>query len=374
MKTLGILGGGQLGMMMMPFIKAQGIHVSVLDPNPNCSCAELADTLVVGDFHNYQTVLDFGQTVDIITVEIEHINVDALEELEKQGKLVRPNSKLLRIIQNKGLQKQFFVENKIPTSEFVLVHSAAEVESHTNMLPIAQKTCTGGYDGQGVQLLKTETDLAKAFNAPSVLEKLVDIDQELSVIVAQNTQGEIKTFPTVGQDFDEQANLVKFVYAPANISSETDNQCQSIAKNIAEKFELEGILAIEFFLDTDGNTLVNEVAPRAHNSGHWSIEGAHTSQFEQLIRAIYDLELGDTNIKKPSVMVNLLGAEDHTGTPLIKNFDQYKNNPNIHLHWYNKTQTRPWRKMGHITVTADTIDQAKTLGEEVYKTVRIEAE
>lgn len=374
LQRLGILGGGQLGQMMMPTIRAFGIDVSVLDPNPECSCANLADTFVQGDFSDYQTVLDFGQTVDIITIEIEHINVDALEELEKQGKKVFPKSATIRTIQNKFLQKEFFKTHHIPTSEFIKIPGKNSVHDYADFLPAAQKSCTGGYDGQGVKLLKTEADIPHALPGETFLEKLVDIDQELSVIVARNQNGDIQTFPTVGQDFDEKANLVKFVYAPAKIPEKINEECQTLAKKIAEKFDLVGILAIEFFLDTNGNILVNEVAPRAHNSGHWSIEGAITSQFEQLIRAIFNLPLGKTDIRQPSVMVNLLGAEGHTGIPKIKNSDLVFSTPDAHLHWYGKKITKPWRKMGHITICGKTLESAKENAEKIFQAVRVEAE
>lgn len=372
--TLGILGGGQLGMMMMPAINKLEITAHILDPNPECSCANLTDNLTVGSFADYDTVLKFGQSVDIITVEIEHVNVDALEELEKQGKVVRPSSHVLRTIQDKLKQKQFFKKHNIPTSAFIEIQNKTELEKSADFLPAAQKTRTGGYDGQGVKLLKNSTDISNGFDAPSVLEKLVDIDQELSVIVARRPNGDIKTFPTVGQDFDPEANLVKFVYAPAEISAEIDQQCQDIAKKIAEKFQLEGILAIEFFLDKTGNILVNEVAPRAHNSGHWSIEGAQTSQFEQLVRAAYDLPLGNTDLIRPSVMVNLLGAPNHTGNAIIKKSADFPSSPDVHLHWYEKKLTKPMRKMGHLTVLADTLESAKQLGQKVLDSITVEAE
>ena len=324
-QKLGILGGGQLGRMMIPAIEKFGLEAYFLDPNPECPVSELTDNLVVGNFRDYETVLNFGRSVDIITIEIEHVNVEALEQLESEGKIVRPSAKLIRIIQDKGLQKQFYLDHGIPTSEFRLIESEAEIEQHTDLLPFAQKLRTGGYDGQGVKIFKKSlfnSPFGKGrdnglFNnalvGPSVLERLVDIDQELSVIVARTSAGEIKTFPTVGQTFDPEANLVKFVYAPAEISVQVDRRCQDLAKQIAEQFELEGILAVEFFLSRSGEILVNEVAPRAHNSGHWTIDGAETSQFEQLVRAVYGFDLGSTEILHPTVMVNLLGPKGFMG-------------------------------------------------------------
>ncbi|PID70066.1 5-(carboxyamino)imidazole ribonucleotide synthase [bacterium DOLZORAL124_38_8] len=375
MKTIGILGGGQLGRMMMPSIRAFGVPVHVLDPNPECPCAPLADNFVAGDFNDYQTVLDFGKKVDILTIEIEHVNVEALEQLEQQGKIVRPSSKILRMIQDKQVQKEFFVANNIPTSEFIEIQNKTELLANENFLPAVQKTRTGGYDGQGVTVLPTlEAAQSKGFDAPSILEKMVDIEQELSVIVARNKQGEIKTFPTVGQDFDPELNLVKFVYAPANISDDINNTCQKLATKIAEKLELEGILAVEFFLDQNGQVLVNEMAPRAHNSGHWSLNGAVTNQFEQLLRTVLNLPLGDTSIHTPSVMINLLGAPNNTGNAKIKGIETIMQTPNAHLFWYGKITTKPGRKMGHINILNKNLEQAKKLGDELLQQVTVIAE
>lgn len=366
---LGILGGGQLGRMMMPSLRELNISHVILDPNPTGPCHLIADEQVVGDFCDYETVLTFGQTVDTITIEIEQVNVDALEELERQGKNVFPSSKMIRIIQNKHEQKKFFIKHNIPTSDFILVSDHNELVKHTNFLPFVQKACIGGYDGQGVTILHDINSLEKRLQTESIIEKLVDIEQELSVIVARNKSGEIKTFPTVGQTFDSEANLVKFVYAPADIKTEVNELCQSIAKNLAKEFNLVGILAVEFFLNKDGKVLVNEVAPRCHNSGHWTQNSCTTSQFEQLVRAITNLPLGETNITKPSVMVNLLGPKNHTGAPQTDFFTEILKIPDTHIHWYGKTLSRPMRKMGHVNVCGLTLEEAKQKAEIIYKIV-----
>jgi 5-(carboxyamino)imidazole ribonucleotide synthase len=363
---LGILGGGQLGRMMMPTLRELNIEHSVLDPHPTCPCHQVADKHVVGDFRDYDTVINFGKNVDTITIEIEQVNVDALEELQKQGKTVWPSPAMIRLIQNKHEQKKFFIKHNIPTSDFMFVPDHTKLKNHTDFLPFAQKACTGGYDGQGVMLHRKKISLEEGLKTESIIERLVDIEQELSVIVARNKSGEIKTFPTVGQTFDPAANLVKFVYAPADINIAIDKECQNIAKDLAEKFELVGLLAVEFFLNKDGKILVNEVAPRCHNSGHWTQNGCTTSQFEQLIRAVTGLPLGKTNITKPTVMVNLLGAPNYKGKPNTDFFTDVLAIADTHIHWYGKTESKPMRKMGHVNVCGNTIIEATQNAEKVF--------
>ena len=366
-KTLGILGGGQLGRMMITPCIDLGVEVYFLDPNPACSVASFTSHLTVGDFKDYETVLNFGRTVDVITVEIEHVNVEALEQLEKEGKTVNPSSRLLRTIQDKGLQKQFYVDAGIVSPAFKLISGVREITE----FPIVQKMRTGGYDGQGVQILKSETDVAKAFDVPSVLEDLVDLECEVGVMVARNKKGEIQVFPPVTMDFDPDLNLVKYVVSPGEITDNLNKKCVQLAKSTAEKFELVGIMAVELFITKEGGVLVNECAPRVHNSGHLTIEGTSISQFEMHIRAVLGLPLPEVKLLNPSVMVNLVGAAGHTGTPRLTNVEDVLAEYGVFMHWYGKTQTRPGRKMAHVTVVRDTVEKAKTVADEVLQKLQV---
>lgn len=368
-KTLGILGGGQLGLMMIRPCIDLGVEVRFLDPNPECSVARFTSNLTVGDFNDYDTVLAFGRTVEVITVEIEHVNVDALEQLEKEGKDVNPSSALLRTIQDKGLQKQFYADQDIISPAFKLIEGVSEITE----FPIVQKMRTGGYDGQGVQILKSEADLIKAFDQPSLLEDLVDLKMEIGIMVARNAKGEIEVFPPVSMDFDPELNLVKYVVSPAEIGKEMSNKCIQLAQVIAQKFELVGIMAVELFINKDDEVLVNECAPRVHNSGHLTIEGASISQFEMHIRAVLGLPLPPVIVTHPSVMVNLVGEKGHTGTPQLTNTDVVLALPGVFLHWYGKTETRPGRKMGHVTVVRGTVEKAKEVADAVLEKLRVVA-
>lgn len=375
-KTLGILGGGQLGLMMIRPCIDLGVEVSFLDPNPNCSVQPFTSNLTVGDFSNYDDVLAFGRTVDVITVEIEHVNVEALEQLEKEGKDVNPSSKLLRIIQDKGLQKQFYVDSNIVSPDFTLIEDKAALLKYVQTkspsgLPIVQKMRTGGYDGQGVQILKTESDLEKAFDQPSVLEALVDLEMEIGIMVARNAKGEVQVFPPVSMDFDPELNLVKYVVSPAAIDEDLSNKCVQLSKAVAEKFELVGIMAVELFITKKGDVLVNECAPRVHNSGHLTIEGTSVSQFEMHIRAVLGLPLPEVHLLNPSVMVNLVGEPGHTGAPQLTNMDEILSQYGVFMHWYGKTETRPGRKMAHVTVVRSTVEKAKAVADEVLAKLKV---
>lgn len=392
-RTLGVLGGGQLGLMMLRPCIDLGVEVSFLDPNPECSVARFTSKLTVGDFKDYDTVLAFGRTVDVITVEIEHVNVEALEQLESEGKAVHPSPKLLRAIQDKGLQKQFYLDAGIVSPAFTLIENKEEllefVQGNPSVsasataspfekerpigLPIVQKARTGGYDGQGVQILRSETDLNKAFTTPSVLEDLVDLQTEIGVMVARNEHGEVRVFPPVSMDFDPDLNLVKYVVCPAEINESLNKKCVQLAKSVAQKFELVGIMAVELFVTKSGEVLVNECAPRVHNSGHLTLEGTSISQFEMHVRAVLGLPLPRVIVTHPSVMVNLVGEPGYTGKPQLTNTDEVLNQPGVFLHWYGKTETRPGRKMGHATVVRPTVEEAKAVADEVLEKLKVVA-
>ena len=368
---LGILGGGQLGRMLIQEAVNFNIHISVLDPSVNAPCADLANNFVVGNFSDYQTVLDFGKTVDVLTIEIEHVNIDALEELERLGKKVFPRPQALRTIQDKGLQKQFYKANNIPTAPFHLIDNAEDALLFKEKGPFMQKLRKGGYDGKGVTPLRTEAEFNAAFNAPSVLEEFVPFVKELAVIVARNERGEIATFPLVEMEFNPEANLVEFIFSPANVNVEIENNAKKIAIDIANKLEHVGLLAIELFLTAEGNLLVNEIAPRPHNSGHHTIEACFVSQYGMHLRAILNMPLGSTGLRTPAVMINLLGEKGFEGKARYENIEEVLDTEGAYIHLYGKEDTKPFRKMGHITVCNLNLEEAKDIARRFLKEVRI---
>ena len=366
-KTLGILGGGQLGRMLIQEALNFDVSIKVLDPSSNAPCKDCCGDFVQGDFKDYQTVYDFGKTVDALTFEFEHVNADALEALEKEGVTVYPQPSVLKIIQDKGKQKQFYAEHGIPTSPFKLIEDASEIDS----FPIIQKTRGEGYDGKGVQVLKSEQDLAQAFNEPSVLEEMVDIEVEVAVIVTRFASGEMAVFPAVGMDFHPTANLVEFLYSPIkNLDAATLQRCEEIAKKTAEAFGIVGDLAVELFVNKQGEVLVNEVAPRPHNSGHHTIEANYTSQYEQHVRAVLDYPAGSTDVISPAVMINVLGEPGADGAAHYEGTDAVLKTDRAYLHLYGKEFTKPMRKMGHITVLGDSVEDAKQKAQEIQKHFR----
>jgi 5-(carboxyamino)imidazole ribonucleotide synthase len=368
---LGILGGGQLGRMLIQEAVNFNIYIAVLDPSVNAPCADLANNFVVGNFNDYQTVLDFGKTVDVLTIEIEHVNIEALEELERLGKKVFPTPQALRTIQDKGLQKQFYKANNIPTAPFHLIDNAEDALLFKEKGPFMQKLRKGGYDGKGVTPLRTEAEFNGAFDAPSVLEEFVPFVKELAVIVARNERGEIATFPLVEMEFNPEANLVEFIFSPANVNVEIENNAKKIATDIANKLEHIGLLAIELFLTEDGNLLVNEIAPRPHNSGHHTIEACFVSQYGMHLRAILNMPLGSTGLRTPAVMINLLGEKGFEGKARYENIEEVLHTEGAYIHLYGKEDTKPFRKMGHITVCNSNLEEAKDIARRFLKEVRI---
>ena len=368
---LGILGGGQLGRMLIQQAINYNIHISSLDPDSNAPCKDIASNFTVGSLNDYDTVYAFGKQVNMLTIEIEHVNVEALEKLEKEGIPVFPQPSVLKMIQDKGLQKQFYANNNIPTPEYYLIENKADIAKHANKFPFFQKLRKGGYDGKGVVKLSDSTKLNDAFDAPSVLEKLVDFKKEISVIVARNQQGEIKTFPSVECDFNPEANLVEFLFSPASHSVEVEEKAQQIAYDIAKKLGIVGILAVEMFVTKNDEVLVNEIAPRPHNSGHQTIEGNYTSQYEQHLRAILDLPLGNTEIILPSVMINLLGEKGYEGNAQYEGLEEVLKIKGAHIHLYGKKTTKPFRKMGHVTVVDEHIHLAKAKAILIKNTLKV---
>lgn len=368
---LGILGGGQLGRMLIQEAINYNVQVHIIDPAADAPCSQIAHSFSVGNFNDFDTVLAFGKDKNVLTIEIEHVNVDALRELEKQGIEVYPQPHILDIIKDKGLQKQFYADNNIPTSDFRIVANKEEALTHLAAGPWMQKLRTGGYDGKGVTPLRNSDDATTAFDAPSVLEKWVAFDKEIAVIVARNKSGQISSFPVVEMEFNPEANLVEFLFAPANISPEIESKAQAIAVDIITKLEMVGLLAVEMFLTKEGEILVNEIAPRPHNSGHQTIEGNITSQYEQHLRAILDMPLGDTSLVAPVVMVNILGEKGYAGSAIYQGLDEVLSIPGAYVHLYGKTETKSFRKMGHCTVLNKDLETAKQNARKVLETLKV---
>lgn len=356
---IGMLGGGQLGRMLIQAGIDLNLEFSVMDPDPEAPCSKFAKNFVQGDLTDFQNVYEFGQGKDLITIEIENVNVEALEKLESEGVKVYPQPGVIKIIQDKRKQKQFYKDNHIPTSDFVLVDSKSDLHSFKDFFPAFQKLGKAGYDGRGVCRLKNESDIPSALEGSSVLEKLVDFEKEISVLVARNTDGQIVTFPVVEMVFNPVYNLVEYLFSPAQITSEQENKAKSIASEIISKFKMVGLLAVEMFIDKEGKVLVNEVAPRPHNSGHQTIKANYTSQYEQHLRAILGLPLGTTVLKRPTAMINLLGEPNFEGKAKYEGINEVMAEEGVYLHLYGKVYTKPFRKMGHVTILDEDVEGLK---------------
>ncbi|MBU2928783.1 5-(carboxyamino)imidazole ribonucleotide synthase [Winogradskyella psychrotolerans] len=375
---LGILGGGQLGKMMLYDTRKFDIFTSVLDPSADAPSRLACDKFTTGDLLDYDTVVNFGKHLDVLTFEIENVNVDALETLEKQGVKVFPSSKTLRTIQNKATQKLFYRDHNIPTADFSRFAYTSEIDEvidHGGLnYPFVWKSARFGYDGTGVKVVKSISDLTDLPNVECITEDLIPFKNELAVIVARNEQGDLKTYPVVEMEFHPEANQVEYVICPARIPEAIAKKAESVALKVASEFKHVGLLAVEMFQTENDEILVNEVAPRPHNSGHYSIEGSYTSQFEQQIRCILGLPLGNTESKVAGVMVNLVGAENHTGNVVYKNIENILAMDGVTPHIYGKKQTRPFRKMGHVTIVNKDIAVAREIAEQVKQTIEVISE
>lgn len=346
------------------------LSFSVLDPDPNAPCRNLSD-YHVGKLTDYDTVLGFGLQSDIITIEIENVNTDALKALVREGKKVYPQPDVIELIQDKRSQKLFYREFDIPTADFVLTETQAEVRDHQNFIPAVHKLGREGYDGKGVQIIRQASDLDKAFDAPGLLERLIDFEKEISVLVARNEAGEIKSYPPVEMAFHPEHNLVEYLFSPAQLAKKTSQRADAIARKIVEELKMVGLLAVEMFVLPDGLVLVNEIAPRPHNSGHQTIEANATSQYEQHLRAILSLPLGDTDIIMPSAMVNLLGEPGYEGPARYEGFEEVVKISGVHVHLYGKKITKPFRKMGHVTIVDQDIESLKEKARFVKNTLKV---
>lgn len=367
---LGILGGGQLGRMLIQSGIDFNIPFSVLDPDPAAPCSTIAE-FQCGKLTDYNTVMEFGSRSDIITIEIENVNTTALKALAAQGKKVFPQPEVIELIQDKRVQKTFYRENNIPTAEFFLTENAEDVKQYAHFLPAVNKLGREGYDGRGVQMLNTKEDLVKGFNAPGLVEKLIDFEKEISIIVARNQQGEVKVFPAVEMVFHPVQNLVEYLFSPANLSLVIAKKANKIAQKIIDDLQMVGLLAVEMFITKTGEVLVNEIAPRPHNSGHQTIEANITSQYEQHLRCILGLPLGDTSTVMPSAMVNLLGEPEYSGEAMYQGFDEVLKLPGVYVHLYGKKLTKPYRKMGHVTILDKDIASLKKKAEFVKQTLKV---
>jgi 5-(carboxyamino)imidazole ribonucleotide synthase len=367
---LGILGGGQLGRMLIQSGMDFNIPFAVLDPDAHAPCSNISE-FVHGKLTDFDTVVKFGSSCETITIEIENVNTNALKELVTQGKKVYPQPEVIELIQDKRTQKKFYQNHGIPTAEFVFVEDAVDVSNHASFLPAVNKLGREGYDGRGVQIMKTAADLTKAFDAPGLLEKLIPFEKEIAVIVARNTRGDVQSYPAVEMVFHPVQNLVEYLFAPVDLPEKIRSDADEIARTVIQKLEMTGILAVEMFVTRQGQVLVNEIAPRPHNSGHQTIEANFTSQYEQHLRAILNLPLGDTRQILPSAMVNLLGEPGFEGLASYEGLEEIMKIPGVHVHLYGKRITKPFRKMGHVTILDEDTASLKKKAIFVKQTLKV---
>lgn len=372
---LAILGGGQLGKMMLYETRKFDIQTLVLDPSSEAPCKISCNYFEQGDLMDYETVMNFGRRADVVTFEIEGVNVEALKQLESEGKKTYPSAATLEKIQNKAIQKKFYDKNDIPTADFKVFDSLNElkkaVESEELKIPFVWKSATGGYDGKGVSVIKKAEELEDLSDGECIAEKMIPFKNELAVIVARRPSGEIKTYPVVEMEFHPTANQVEYVICPARIEDHVAEKARKLAEKVSAAFDHVGLLAVEMFQTEDDEILVNEVAPRPHNSGHYSIEAAYTNQFEQHIRAILDLPLGNTDSKVGGIMVNLVGAEGYEGEVEYENIEKIMEMDGVTPHIYGKKLTRPFRKMGHVTIVNKDLAEARKIAEKVKNSIKV---
>jgi len=368
---LGVLGGGQLGRMLLAETQKFDIHTSILEKSPDAPCSLIVDDFILGDITNYDDVYNFGKTVNLLTIEIEHINIEALLQLEKEGLMVYPQPNILQTIKNKGLQKDFYYKNSIPTANYKRFNSLKELKKENHNYPFIWKSAEFGYDGTGVKKINCLSDLDLLPDVMCISEDIIEFKMELAVIVARNNKGEITTYPVVEMEFNSNSNQVEYVLSPARITKKTAAKAEKIAINVTNKFKHVGLLAVELFLTQTDEIIVNEVAPRPHNSGHLSIENSFTNQFEQHLRAILNLPLGNTENKIAAVMVNLVGANNYNGDVHYKNIESILSIKGVTPHIYGKKITKPNRKMGHVTIINNDIEKARMLAEKVKNTIKV---
>jgi len=374
---LGILGGGQLGKMLLHDTRKFDIQTYVLDPSEEAPCKIGCNQFFQGDLMDFDTVYNFGKQVDVLTFEIELVNLDALTQLEEEGLPVYPSPKTLKLIQNKGVQKDFYTQHNIPTAPYQRFENLENLKSEINnqqstlQLPFVWKCTEFGYDGNGVKVVRKASDLDELPNVECIAEAMIPFKNELAVIVCRNPSGEIKTYPVVEMEFHPEANQVEYVICPARIDEEVAQKARAIALNVSQQFNHVGLLAVEMFQTKNDDIIVNEVAPRPHNSGHYSIEASYTSQFENHLRAILDLPLGNTDSKVAGIMVNLVGEAGFSGNVIYENIEKIVGWSGVTPHIYGKKQTRPFRKMGHVTIVNENVNEARKIAEQVKNTIRV---
>lgn len=372
---LGVLGGGQLGRMLLTETQKFDIYTVILDNSPEAPCAQICNEFHQGDLLDFDTVYHFGKNVDVLTIEIENVNIDALDKLEDEGVIIYPKPRDIRIIQNKARQKQFYVDHNIPTAPFSHYAYLEELKhSYENDIinfPFVWKSARFGYDGNGVKIVRNYGDLESLPAGECIVEKLIPFKNELAVIVARNKNGEVTTYPVVEMEFHPEANQVEYVICPARIDESVAEKARNIALKVANAFDFIGLLAVEMFQTENNEILVNESAPRTHNSGHYSIEASYTSQFEQHLRSILNLPLGNTESKVAGIMVNLVGAEGYAGEVIYENIDDILKIDGVTPHIYGKKMTKPFRKMGHVTIVNKDIDVARKIAQQVKETIKV---
>lgn len=372
---MGVLGGGQLGRMLLTETQKFDIYTLILDKNPEAPCAQICNEFHQGDLFDFDTVYNFGKKVDLLTIEIENVNIDALEKLQAEGLTIYPKPANLRIIQNKARQKLFYKDHQIPTADFshyaFLEELKHSYENNIIEFPFVWKSAQFGYDGTGVKVVRTYEDLQSLPEGECIAEKLIPFKNELAVIVARNSNGSVRTYPVVEMEFHPEANQVEYVICPARINSKVAEKAREIALKVASTFDFVGLLAVEMFQTNDDQIIVNEVAPRTHNSGHYSIEASYTNQFEQHVRSILNLPLGNTESKVAGIMVNLVGEEGYTGDVVYENMTEILKIDGVTPHIYGKKTTKPFRKMGHVTIVNKDINEARKIAQQVKETIRV---
>ena len=373
--TLGVLGGGQLGKMLLAETHKFDINTAILDSSKNAPCAEICNRFEIGDLLDYDAVYNFGKTVDLLTIEIENVNIDALEQLEKEGLPIFPKPENLRIIQSKARQKHFYIDHQIPTAPFshyaYLEEIKHAIENDALDFPFVWKSARFGYDGSGVKIVRSFADLENLPNVECITEQLIPFKNELAVIVARNKNGETTTYPVVEMEFHPEANQVEYVICPARIEESVAKKAKGVALKVVNELDFIGLLAVEMFQTINDEILVNEVAPRPHNSGHYSIEASFTNQFEQHLRSILNLPLGNTESKVAGIMVNLVGEEGFSGDVYYENIEEVLKIPGVTPHIYGKKETRPFRKMGHVTIVNKDLEKAREIAQKVKETIRV---
>ncbi|MDX2196596.1 MAG: 5-(carboxyamino)imidazole ribonucleotide synthase [Cytophagales bacterium] len=370
---IGILGGGQLGRMLIQEAVNFNLQIHVLDNDDEAPCKNIASKFVKGSLTDYEVVFEFGKDLDLLTIEIENVNTEALIALEASGVKVYPQPHIIKLIQDKRTQKEFYKKNDIPTSDYVLINHKNELEAYKNYLPGVLKLGKAGYDGKGVLIIESENDFKKAFDAPGLLERKIDFEKEISVIVARNESGEVSVYPVVELVFNSKYNLVDYLFAPAIISDDIEHKAIDTAKELISKLQMVGLLAVEMFVTHDGQVYVNEIAPRPHNSGHHTIEANFTSQYGQLWRAILNLPLGSTETRNYAAMVNLLGEEGHNGIATYEGLEEILKFEGVFPHLYGKKFTKPSRKMGHVTIVGRDIVELNEKISLVKNTIKVKA-